>query len=130
MIWIAVVVGALLVLIGCPILIKTWLKQKDYAPVVATCKECQISCGKTNKKYTPIFEYCYNGKAYVSKSARMTKELQEGYTYACCCDSENPECVMLLRAKHEPLFMAIGCVLVLALGIILVLLQEGIWTVS
>lgn len=128
MIWIAVVVGALLVLIGCPLLIKTWLKQKDYTTVVATCKECNISCGKTNKKYTPIFEYFYDGRAYVSKSARMTKELQEGYTYACCCDPENPEYVMLLRAKHEPLFMAIGCVLALIACIILVLIQEGIWS--
>lgn len=122
MIWIAVVVGALLVLIGCPMLIKTWLKQKDYTTVVATCKECQISCGKTNKKYTPIFEYSYNGKTYVAKSTKMTKELQEGYTYACCCDPENPESVILLRAKHEPLLMAIGCVLALMACIILVLI--------
>lgn len=127
MIWIAVVVGAFLVLIGCPILIKTWLKQKDYEAVVAICKECRISCGKTNKKYTPIFEYLYNGKTYVSKSSRMTKELEEGYTYTCCCNPENPECVMLLRAKHEPLFVAIGCALAFIACIIFVLIKEGIW---
>lgn len=128
MIWIAVVVGALLVLIGCPILIKTWLQQKDYVTIVATCKECRLAFGKTNKRYAPIFEYLYNGKTYTSKSARTTKALEEGFTYACCCNPEQPETVMLLRAKNEPLFMAIGCVFTFVSCIIFVIIKEGIWS--
>lgn len=128
MIWIAVVVGALLSLIGCPILIKMWLRQKHYVAVVATCKECHIAYGKNNKKYTPVFEYLYNGKTYISQSSRMTSQLEEGYTYDCCCDPEQPETVMLLRAKNEPLFMAIGCVFTFIACIIFVIIKEGIWS--
>ncbi len=128
MIWVALGIGALLALIGCPLLIKTWLRRKPYVQVTAICIECEKYCGKTNKKYTPIFEYEYNGRGYTEESACMTAELQEGKDYSCYVDPENPKVIIPAGAKHEPLLMAIGCLLALAAGVVLVLFKEGILT--
>ena len=126
MIWIAVGIGALLALIGCPLLLKTWLRRKPYVRVQAICLECDKYCGKTNKKFTPIFEYEYNGRGYTEESSCMSNELQPGETYVCYVNPENPKIIIPAAAKHEPLLMAIGCLLALAAGVVLVLFKEGI----
>ncbi|MBQ8806550.1 MAG: DUF3592 domain-containing protein [Bacteroidaceae bacterium] len=126
MIWIAVGIGVLLVLIGCPLLLKTWLRRKNWVPVQAMCTECERVCGKKEKKYRPVFAYEYAGRSYTEEAAAMTHELKINEEYACCCDPENPECIILGKQKHEPLLMAITCALALAAGVILVMIQEGI----
>lgn len=126
MLWIALGIGVLLVLIGCPILLKYWFQRKSYVRVNAMCITCEKSCGKTTKKYTPVFEYTYNGRAYTEESACTTGALEEGKEYSCCVDPENPSTIMPYFAKHEPLLMALACIVALAAGVALVLFKEGI----
>ncbi len=126
MIWIAVGMGALLVLIGCPLLLKTWLRRKNLVPVTAMCTECERACGKNEKKYRPVFVYNYAGRTYTKEAAAMTKALEINEEYACCCDPENPEFIILARQKHEPLLMSIGCVVALIAGVVILLIEQGV----
>lgn len=126
MIWVALGIGVLLVLVGCPMLLKTWTRRRTYVPVRAFCVECAKACGKTNKKYTPVFEYEYNGRSYTEEAACTTGELQEGKEYACCVDPENPHIIIQAMDKHEPLLLALGCIVALIGATLFVLWKEGL----
>ena len=125
MLWIALGLGVLMVLIGCPMLLKTWMRRRSYVPVMAICVECEKVCGKKNKKYTPVFEYTYNGRTYTEEAAASTGELEVSKEYKCCVDPENPANVMQAIDKYEPLLLAIGCVLALAAATLVILWTEG-----